>query len=250
MIILKSDAEIDLMRKAGKLAADLLDMIEPHVVPGVTTQELNDLCHDYTVKAGARSAPLNYQGFPKSICTSVNHVVCHGIPNTKDKLKDGDIINIDVTPVLNEYHGDTSRTFLVGNVAPKARHLVQVTRECLYKGIEAVHAGARVGDSGAAIQEHAHENGYSVVKEFVGHGIGKIFHEDPQIQHFGDRGKGIRIEPGMTFTIEPMINMGHWKTKVLSDGWTAVTVDRSLSAQFEHTLAICNDGTVEVLTVS
>jgi len=249
VIYLKNDQEIETMKKSGRLAAELLDMIEAHVKPGITTQELNDICHDFTVKRGAISAPLNYKGYPKSICTSVNEVVCHGIPSSKTRLKDGDIINIDVTPIIDGYHGDASRTYLVGNCSEKVKKLVKVTKECLDMGIAAVRPGARVGDIGAAIQKHAHANGFSVVRDFVGHGIGKNFHEDPQIFHYGEAGKGLRLEPGMVFTIEPMINEGDFRTKVKKDGWTAVTVDGSLSAQFEHTLAIRSDGRVEVLTV-
>lgn len=249
MIVLKSDYEIDAMKASGKLAAQTLVMIEKFVKPGITTLELNDICHDYIVSAGAIPAPLNYKGFPKSICTSVNEVVCHGIPNSKQILKDGDIINIDVTAIVDGYHGDTSKTFLVGSVAPAARKLVKVTEECLMHGIEVVRPGARIGDIGHAIQSHAESNGYTVVRDFVGHGIGKTFHEDPQIAHYGAAGKGARLEAGMTFTIEPMINAGDWRLKVLRDGWTAVTLDRSLSAQFEHTIAIRADGRVEILTV-
>lgn len=249
MIVLKSDAEIDAMKPSCRLAAQTLQMIESHVKPGITTLELNDICHDFMVKAGAIPAPLNYKGFPKSVCTSINDIVCHGIPTSKTKLKEGDIINIDVTTILNGYHGDTSLTFLVGQVNEKTKRLVRVTKECLDRGIAAVRAGGRIGDIGAAIQEHAEAHNYSVVREFVGHGIGKTFHEDPQILHYGNRGTGVRLEPGMVFTIEPMINEGHWKTKVRKDGWTAVTVDGLLSAQFEHTIAIRSDGTVEVLTL-
>jgi methionyl aminopeptidase len=249
VIYLKSDQEIDAMKKSGRLAAELLDMIEAFVKPGITTLELNDICHEYTVKKGAISAPLNYKGYPKSICTSLNDVVCHGIPTSKDRLKDGDIINIDVTPIVDGYHGDASRTYLVGNCSEKTKKLVKITKECLDRGIAAVRPGARVGDIGAAIQQHAHANGFSVVRDFVGHGIGKNFHEDPQIYHYGEAGKGVRLEPGMVFTIEPMINEGDWRTKVKRDGWTAVTIDGSLSAQFEHTLAIRSDGHVEILTV-
>lgn len=249
MIILKSDAEIDAMKPSCRLAAETLNMIERYVRPGISTLELNDLCHDFIIKNGATPAPLNYKGFPKSICTSINDVVCHGIPNAKTRLKEGDIINIDVTTIVDGYHGDTSRTFLVGNVPPRAKHLVEVTRECLQRGIEAVRAGGRTGDIGAAIQEYAEQHRYSVVKEFVGHGIGKIFHEDPQILHYGQRNSGTRLESGMVFTIEPMINEGHWKTKVKKDGWTAVTIDGQLSAQFEHTIAIRSNGEVEILTV-
>jgi methionyl aminopeptidase len=251
LIVLKSDAEIDAMRAAGRLAADLLDLLEFQVKPGVSTLELNDIVHAYTVEHGGISAPLNYRGFPKSVCTSVNEVVCHGIPNAKQKLKDGDIINIDVTPIVDGFHGDSSRMYLVGkNVSPIARKLCKIARECLYKGIAVVHDGVRTGDIGAAIQAHAEGNGFSVVREFVGHGIGRTFHEDPQILHYGQAGKGARLTKGMVFTIEPMINQGHWKTKVLRDEWTAVTVDGGLSAQWEHTLAIRSDGSVEVLTES
>ena len=236
------------MRASGKLAAQVLVMIEKHVKPGVTTLELNDICHDFIMSAGAIPAPLNYKGFPKSICTSVNEVVCHGIPNASHVLKDGDIINIDITTIVDGYHGDTSKTFLVGNsVSPAAKNLVKITEECMYRGIEMVRPGARLGDIGHAIQVES--NGYSVVRDFVGHGIGRGFHEDPQIAHYGDAGKGARLEPGMVFTIEPMINAGDWRLKVLKDKWTAVTLDRSLSAQFEHTIAIRSDGTVEILTV-
>jgi methionyl aminopeptidase len=249
VIYLKSDQEIDVMKKSGRLAAELLDMIEAHVKPGVTTLELNDICHEYTVSRGAIPAPLNYKGYPKSICTSVNDVVCHGIPSSKTRLKDGDIINIDVTPIVDGYHGDASRTYLVGNCSEKTKKLVRVTKECLDHAIAVVRPGARVGDIGAAIQKHAHANGFSVVRDFVGHGIGKNFHEDPQIFHYGEAGRGVRLEPGMVFTIEPMINEGDWRTKVKKDGWTAVTLDGSLSAQFEHTLAIRSDGQVEILTV-
>lgn len=250
MITLKSDAEIDAMREAGRLAAETLDMIESYVKPGITTQELNEICHDYTIKAGAIPAPLNYKGFPKSICTSVNDVVCHGIPSNNQKLRDGDIINIDVTPIVDGFHGDTSKTFLVGKVSDATAKLVRITKECLDLGIQAVRPGARVGDVGSAIQIHAEKHGYSVVRDFVGHGIGRKFHEEPQIQHFGTPGRGIRLTKGMVFTIEPMINQGDWRTKVLKDGWTAVTLDKKLSAQFEHTIAIRSSGEVEILTRS
>lgn len=249
VIILKSEAEIATMRKAGKFAAELLRYLDPFVKPGVSTLELNDLAHDYTTKHGHISAPLNYKGFTKSICTSVNEVVCHGIPHPKQRLKDGDIINIDVTPIVEGFHGDTSKMYLVGTgVSDAAKRLVKVTEECLNKGINAVKVGGRLGDIGAVIQEHAEKSGFSVVREFVGHGIGRIFHEDPQVYHFGQKGKGERIVPGMVFTIEPMINEGQWRTKTLSDGWTAITVDNKLSAQFEHTIAVHEDGTIEILT--
>ncbi len=250
MIYLKTDAEIDQMRPAGALAGELLDMIGAYVKPGITTLELNDIVHEYTKNKGGTSAPLNYRGYPKSCCTSINDVVCHGIPSSKAKLKDGDIINIDVTPIVNGYHGDTSRTFLVGNVSEKASRLVQVTKECLDRGIAVVKEGARVGDIGYAIQSYAESLGYSVVRDFVGHGIGKVFHEDPQIFHYGEQGKGQRLERGMVFTIEPMINEGTFRTKVLKDGWTALTLDGGLSAQFEHTIAIRSDWTVEILTLA
>lgn len=251
MIYLKTDAEIDQMRPAGELAGELLDMIEEYVKPGITTLELNDIVQTYTSQKGGVSAPLNYRGFPKAMCTSINDVVCHGIPSSKAKLKDGDIINIDVTPIVDGYHGDSSRTFLVGNnVSEKARKLVKVTEECLERGIAEVKEGTRVGDIGYVIQSYAESLGYSVVRDFVGHGIGKIFHEDPQIFHFGERGRGQRLERGMVFTIEPMINEGTFRTKVLKDGWTALTLDGSLSAQFEHTIAIRSDWSVEILTLS
>ena len=251
MITLKSDVEISAMRAAGKLSADLLDRLEELVRPGVTTLELNDFAHEYTIKHGGIPAPLNYKGFPKSICTSVNEVVCHGIPNGKQRLKDGDIINIDVTCIVDGFYGDTSRMFLVGQgVSQVARRLSDCARECLFRGIRAVRSGARTGDIGAAIQRHAEGQGFSVVREFVGHGIGRTFHEDPQILHYGDAGKGTRLTSGMVFTIEPMINQGHWKTKVLRDGWTAVTVDGGLSAQWEHTIAIDSHGEIIILTES
>ncbi|MBC7661688.1 MAG: type I methionyl aminopeptidase [Chitinophagaceae bacterium] len=238
------------MRPAGELAGELLDMIEAHIKPGVTTLELNDIVHSFTIKRGGISAPLNYRGYPKSMCTSINDVVCHGIPSAKAKLKEGDIINIDVTPILGGYHGDSSRTFTVGMVPEKTKKLIEVTKECLYLGIAEVKEGARVGDIGHAIQKYAEAQGFSVVRDFVGHGIGKVFHEDPQIFHYGEKGRGLRLETGMVFTIEPMINEGNYRTKVLKDGWTALTIDGSLSAQFEHTLAIRSDWTVEILTYS
>ncbi len=249
VITLLSGRELDKMRRAGQLAAQLLDYLEPMVKPGVTTLELNDAAEEWTQKHGAKSAPLGYKGFPKSICTSVNQVVCHGIPNSKQVLKDGDIINIDVTPILDGYHGDTSKTFLVGQPSAKARKLVEVTQECCRRGIQAVRPEGRVGDIGAAIQEYAEAEGFSVVRDFVGHGINHIFHTAPMIPHYGRRDTGKRLRPGMVFTIEPMINEGTWEVKVLEDGWTAVTRDRKLSAQFEHTVAVTEDG-VEILTLS
>ncbi len=248
-IVLLSSREIEKMRQAGRLAAELLDYLEPMVKPGVSTLELNDEAERWTKAHGAKSAPLGYHGFPKSICTSVNEVVCHGIPNAKQILKDGDIINIDVTPLLDGYHGDTSKTFFVGTPSPMAKKLVEVTEECLRRGIAQVKPGSRIGDIGAAIQEYAEGQGFSVVRDFVGHGVSKIFHTAPQVPHYGTRGRGKRIRPGMVFTIEPMINEGTWEVEVLADKWTAVTKDRKLSAQFEHTLAVTEDG-VEILTLS
>ncbi|NJN57047.1 MAG: type I methionyl aminopeptidase [Leptolyngbyaceae cyanobacterium SL_5_9] len=247
-IVLLSSREIDKMRRAGQLAAELLDHLAPMVKPGVSTLDLNDEAERWTQAHGAKSAPLGYHGFPKSICTSINEVVCHGIPNAKQILRDGDIINIDVTPILDGYHGDTSRTFFVGEPSPVARKLVEVTEECLNRGIAAVKPGARIGDIGAAIQEYAEAAGFSVVRDFVGHGVSRIFHTAPQIPHYGTRGKGKKLRPGMVFTIEPMINEGTWEVEVMSDKWTALTKDRKLSAQFEHTIAVTQDG-VEILTL-
>ena len=241
------------MRPACQLSSGLLDYLTPMVQPGVSTLELNDAAEAWTQQHGAISAPLGYPGpkgaidFPKSICTSINEVVCHGIPNKKDILQSGDIINIDVTPLLNSYHGDSSRTFLVGEVSPQARRLVEVTKKAMWKGIEAVKVGGRIGDIGAAIQEYAEAEGFSVVRDFVGHGVHRIFHAEPQIPHYGVRGKGKKIRPGMVFTIEPMLNEGTYDVELLADQWTAVTKDRKLSAQFEHTLAVTKAG-VEVLT--
>jgi methionyl aminopeptidase len=247
-IVLLSNRELDKMRKAGHLAAELLHHLAPMVKPGVSTLELNDEAERWTQAHGAKSAPLGYKGFPKSICTSVNEVICHGIPNAKQILKEGDIINIDVTPLVDGYHGDTSRTFFVGTPSPKAKKLVEVTEECLRRGIAEVKPGARIGDIGAAIQEYAEGHGFSVVRDFVGHGVSNVFHTAPEIPHYGTRGKGKRLRSGMVFTIEPMINEGTWEVEVLGDGWTAVTRDRKLSAQFEHTLAVTEDG-VEILTL-
>ncbi len=248
MLTLYTDKQIDDMKPAGRFSCELLDLIEPYIKPGISTLEINEIIHEHTTKHGHVSAPLNYHGFPKSVCTSVNDVVCHGIPNAKQKLKEGDIINVDVTPIVNGYHGDSSRTFIVGKTSPKIEKLVKVTKECLELGMATVKIGSRVGDIGAVIQKHAESNGFSVVRDFVGHGIGKNFHEDPQIPHYGKAGTGTRFQAGMVFTIEPMINTGHWKTKVRKDGWTAVTLDGGMSAQFEHMMAIRSDGTLDVLT--
>ncbi len=247
-ILIKTADEIEKMRVAGRLAAEVLEMIEPYVVAGVTTNELDRLCHDYIVnEQQAIPAPLNYRGFPKSICTSINNQICHGIPSDK-KLKNGDIVNIDITVIKDGYHGDTSKMFCVGKVAPHAQRLVDVTREALFLGIEQVKPGATLGDIGHAIQTHAEKNRYSVVREFCGHGIGKNFHEDPHVMHFGTPGEGMIIEAGMIFTIEPMLNIGKRHMKVLKDGWTAVTKDRSLSAQWEHTILVTDTGH-EILTL-
>lgn len=236
------------MRKAGRFAAELLDFITPYVKPGITTGELDTLCHNFQIENGTIPGPLNYRGFPKSICTSINHVVCHGIPGDRI-LKDGDIINIDVTPIVDGWFGDTSRMFYLGDVKLKARRLVEVTYSAMMKGIEAVKPGATLGDIGYAIQNYAEGNRFSVVRDFCGHGIGQIFHTPPNVMHFGNPRTGMMIEEGMIFTIEPMINAGAPETKTLSDNWTAVTKDRSLSAQFEHTIGVLADG-AEIFTLS
>jgi len=247
-IHIKSADEIEKMRIAGKLAAEVLEMIEPHIAPGVTTNHLDQLCHDFIVnEQNAIPAPLNYRGFPKSICTSINQQICHGIPSEK-KLKNGDIVNIDITVIKDGYHGDTSKMFCVGNVSPHARRLVEITRESMFLGIEQVKPGATLGDIGHAIQKHAESNRYSVVREFCGHGIGKNFHEDPHVMHFGKPGEGEVLKSGMIITIEPMLNIGKRHMKVLKDGWTAVTKDRSLSAQWEHTILV-TDTSYEILTL-
>jgi methionyl aminopeptidase len=248
MIIIKTETEIEKMRVAGRLAAEVLEMIEPHVVAGITTNELDLICHHYMVDVQkVIPAPLNYKGFPKSICTSVNQQICHGIPNEK-KLKSGDIINIDITVIKDGYHGDTSKMFYVGEVSPHAKRLCKITQEAMYLGIQQVKAGARLGDIGHAIQKYAESNRYSVVREFCGHGIGKKFHEEPQVLHYGKAGTGEVLEAGMILTVEPMINLGKKDIKVLPDGWVAVTKDRSLSAQFEHTVLVKSDG-YEILTL-
>jgi methionyl aminopeptidase len=246
-VSIKSAEEIDKMRVAGKLAADVLEMIEQHVAPGVTTNQLDAICHDYIVNTqDAIPAPLNYKGFPKSICTSVNHTICHGIPNDK-ALKNSDIVNIDITVIKNGYHGDTSKMFEVGKVPKFATRLIEVTQQALYLGIKQVKPGAQLGDIGHVIQQHAHTARYSVVREFCGHGIGKVFHEDPQVLHYGMPGTGLKLKTGMVFTIEPMLNQGKRHIKILSDGWTVHTKDRSLSAQWEHTILVTENG-YEVLT--
>lgn len=247
-VTLKTPEEIEKMRVAGRAAAEVLEMIEPFVVAGVTTAELDRICHEYiTQTLNAIPAPLNYKGFPKSICTSVNHVVCHGIPSEKKILKTGDFVNIDITVIIDEYHGDTSKMFFVGKPLPHAERLVKITQECLYKGIELVKPGATLGDIGYVIAKHAQKHHYSVVREYCGHGIGKVFHEEPQVLHYGTPNTGLELKEGMTFTIEPMINAGKAHTKLKKDGWTVETKDGRLSAQWEHTLAVTADG-VEVLT--
>ncbi|MBU2879645.1 type I methionyl aminopeptidase [Aliiglaciecola lipolytica] len=249
-ITIKTPDEIEKMRVAGRLAAEVLQMIGPYVKKGVTTNELNQICHDYIVnEQQCIPAPLNYghPPFPKSICTSVNHVICHGIPSDK-KLKDGDTINIDVTVIKDGYHGDTSKMFVVGKPSILAERLIRVTQECLYKGIELVKPGARLGDIGHVIQQHAEKHNYSIVREYCGHGIGANFHEEPQVVHYGRPNTGVELLEGMCLTIEPMVNAGKRYSKILPDQWTVVTKDRSLSAQWEHTLLVTKDG-VEILTL-
>ncbi|HSD70572.1 MAG TPA: type I methionyl aminopeptidase [Woeseiaceae bacterium] len=248
-VTIKTPAEQDQMRVAGRLAADVLDMIGPHVVPGVTTEELNSICHNYIVNTQhAIPAPLNYKGFPKSICTSVNHVVCHGIPGDR-VLKSGDVVNIDVTVIKNGFHGDTSRMFFVGKPGIQAERLSSVAFDAMWLGIEQVGPGKRLGDIGQAIQDHVEKNHFSVVREYCGHGIGRVFHEDPQVLHFGRAGTGMELQPGMTLTVEPMVNAGKRHVRLLPDGWTVVTKDHSLSAQWEHTVLVTDSGR-EVLTLS
>ncbi|MCW5626549.1 MAG: type I methionyl aminopeptidase [Burkholderiales bacterium] len=251
---IKTPEEIEKMRVAGRLAAEVLDFIAPHVRPNVTTDELDALCHDYmvnvqkTVPAPLNYAPPGYQPYPKSICTSVNHVVCHGVPGAK-KLKPGDVVNIDITVIKDGFHGDTSRMFYVDEPSIQARRLTEVTYECMWRGIQACRPGAYLGDIGHVIQSHAEEHGFSVVREFCGHGIGRKFHEEPQVLHYGRPGTGLKLQAGMVFTIEPMINAGKAGIRQLADGWTVVTKDHTLSAQWEHTVLVTDTG-FEVLTVS
>ncbi len=253
-IHIKTTEEIEKMKIAGRLAAEVLDFIAPHVKPGVTTGEIDRLCHDYmvnvqkTIPAPLNYAPPGYQPYPKSICTSINHQVCHGIPGDR-QLKHGDIVNIDITVIKDGYHGDTSRMFYAGEPAIQARRLCEITYECMWLGIEAVKPGGHLGDIGAAIQKHAEAHGYSVVREFCGHGIGRNFHEEPQVLHYGRAGTGVTLQPGMIFTIEPMINAGKAAIRELADGWTIVTKDHSLSAQWEHTVRVTETGH-QVLTLS
>ncbi|MFC3909059.1 type I methionyl aminopeptidase [Legionella dresdenensis] len=247
-VTIKSAEEIGKMRIAGQLAAQVLEMIEPYVRAGITTDELNTLCHNFIInQQHAIPAPLNYNGFPKSICTSVNHVACHGIPDD-EALKDGDIINIDVTVLKDGYHGDTSKMFFIGTPSSQAEELVRVTQECLYKAILLVKPGIRLGDLGYAIQKHAERHSFSVVRDYCGHGIGRDFHEEPQILHYGIPNTGMTLEAGMTFTIEPIINLGKQHTRLLRDQWTVITKDHSLSAQWEHTVLVTETG-FEILTL-
>lgn len=274
MVSIKTDDDIIKMRESGKIAAETLVMIEKHIEPGITTIELNRLCHEFILSKGCYPSPYNYKGFPKSICSSVNEVICHGIPSSKHKLRNGDIVNIDITVYKGDFtiddinkhlkekkstdyfpyfykgfHGDTNRTYLVGKVEPEVKRLVDVTYEAMMKGIQVVKPGAKLGDIGHAIQTHAESNNFSVVRDFTGHGIGRGFHEEPTVLHYGKEGTGMTLKKGMTFTIEPMINIGTHRMKILKDGWTAVTTDGSLSAQFEHTLVVTDDG-FEILTLA
>ncbi|TXH93566.1 MAG: type I methionyl aminopeptidase [Rheinheimera sp.] len=246
---IKTPEQIEKMRIAGRLAAEVLEMIEPYVKPGVTTGELDRICHDYMVNVQKTvPAPLNYHGFPKSICTSVNHVICHGIPADDKVLKDGDIVNIDITVIKDGFHGDTSKMFVVGKPSILADRLIRVTQECLYLGLKKVKNGARLGDIGHVIQVHAEKHNYSIVREYCGHGIGEVFHEDPQVLHYGRPNTGDVLKTGMCLTVEPMVNAGERHSKLLKDGWTVVTKDRSLSAQFEHTIVVTDTG-CEILTL-
>ncbi|MCF6355080.1 MAG: type I methionyl aminopeptidase [Candidatus Polarisedimenticolaceae bacterium] len=247
-IVIKTPDEIEKMRIVCRLAAEVLEMIEPHVNPGITTNEINDICHDFIVNTQrAIPAPLNYRGFPKSICTSINHQVCHGIPGGK-RLKRGDIVNIDITIIKDGFHGDTSKMFFIGEPSILARRLVNVTQEALFVGIEQVKPGAKSGDIGSAIQQFAEARNYTIVREYCGHGIGREFHEEPQIVHYKTPNDGVTLQPGMCFTIEPMVNAGKRNVKVLPDNWTVVTKDRSLSAQWEHTLLVTEEA-CEILTL-
>ena len=248
MISIKSSREIEIMRQSCQLAAKTLNYIEDKLEVGMSTEDVNQLCHDFIVSHGAYPSPLDYHGFPKSVCTSLNEVICHGIPSKKDVLKDGDLLNIDVTTYLKKFHGDTNRTFFIGNVSEEKKKLTRVTYECMMAGIEVCRPGARLGDVGAIIEEIAHDNGFSVVHEYCGHGIGREFHEDPQVLHYGQKGTGVELKPGMTFTIEPMINLGKRHCRLLKDGWTVVTRDGKASAQFEHTILITESG-YEILTL-
>ena len=247
-VSIKSPQDIERMRVAGRLAAEVLQVVAPHVKAGVSTAELDRICHDHIVNVQkAIPANVGYKGFPATVCTSVNNVICHGIPSEAKVLKDGDIVNIDVTVIKDGWHGDTSRMYVVGKPSVKAQRLVDVTRAAMFEGIRAVRPGATLGDVGHAIQKHVEAERFSVVREYCGHGIGQIYHDDPQVLHYGQPGTGLRLQEGMTFTIEPMVNEGQRHTKLLNDGWTVVTRDKSLSAQWEHTVVVTADG-VEILT--
>jgi methionyl aminopeptidase len=248
MISIKSSREIAIMQESCTLAMKTLELASKNIKIGMSTDDLNTLLHDYIVSNGAVPSPLNYHGFPKSICTSLNEVICHGIPSKKAILKDGDILNVDVTTYYKNFHGDTNATFFVGNVSSEAKKLVEVAYKSMMAGIEEVRPGARLGNIGAAIQELAEDHGYSVVRDYCGHGIGREFHEDPQVLHYGKRGTGPELRPGMVFTIEPMINVGSWQCRVLKDDWTVITKDKKLSAQFEHTILVTEDG-YEIMTL-
>lgn len=248
IIEIYDEAAFEGMRKAGRLASQVLDFVTPFIKVGITTDEINSICHDFILKNGATPAPLNYHGFPKSVCTSINHVVCHGIPSDR-KLQIGDIMNLDVTVNLNGWHGDTSRMFSMGKISLRAEKLINVTYEAMMRGIEQVKPSACVGDIGHAIQSYVEKQGFSVVRDFCGHGVGRQMHMTPSIPHFGKLGQGVELKEGMCFTIEPMINVGKYPTKILSDGWTAVTKDKSLSAQFEHSIGVTKTGH-EIFTVS
>lgn len=248
-VSIKTPEEIEKMRTAGRLAAATLEMIGPYVKAGVSTEELNNICHTYIVDTlQATPAPLNYNGFPKSICTSINNVICHGIPSTDRRLKEGDILNIDITVIKDGYHGDTSQMFSIGETSVVAKRLIHVAQESMYKAIRLVKPGCRLGDIGSVIQKYAEGERFSVVREYCGHGIGKVFHEEPQVLHYGKAGTGLELKPGMIFTIEPMINQGRHETRLLPDKWTVVTKDHKLSAQWEHTILVTESG-FEVLTL-
>ena len=247
MITIKSAREIEVMRESCKMAAKTLHFLGKNLKAGMSTEDINKMCHQYTINRGGIPATLGYHGFPKSLCTSRNDVICHGIPSETEFLKDGDIVNLDVTTIWKGFHGDTNHTFLIGNVTPEHKKLVETTYKCMMAGVEACRPGGHIGDIGAAIEELAHAHGYSVVHEYCGHGIGRGFHEEPQITHFGKRGTGVEMRPGMTFTVEPMINYGKRHVRHLNDGWTVLTKDKSWSAQFEHTVLITETGH-EILT--
>ena len=248
-VVIHDESGFDGMRRAGRLAAECLDYVTPFIKAGISTGEIDRMCHEFIVEHGATPAPLNYRGFPKSVCTSINHVVCHGIPSDERKLRDGDAMNLDVTVILDGWHGDTSRMFFIGKPAVKAKRLVEVTYEAMMRGIEAVRPGATLGDIGHAIQSYAESHRFSVVRDFCGHGLGRVFHDAPSILHYGAPGQGLVLREGMFFTVEPMINAGRYDVKILEDGWTAVTRDRSLSAQFEHSIGVTSEG-YEIFTAS